>query len=163
MLIQNVNLLIVFYHINIAVKLKGIKMSWFSTILEPIVNLVKEPIVEWQKRKTIEVENESKERDRQHELNLKKVDIAFELAKQGQQIEADWDTNAQQDMKTSWKDEFYVILFSIPLIMAFIPDMQDIVLKGFETLNKTPDWYMLLVTGIVASVFGLRWLISRKK
>jgi len=138
-------------------------MSWFSTILEPIVNLVKEPIVEWQKRKTIEVENENKERDRQHELNLKKVDIAFELAKQGQQIEADWDTNAQQDMKTSWKDEFYVILFSIPLIMAFIPDMQDIVLKGFETLNKTPDWYMLLVTGIVASVFGLRWLISRKK
>lgn len=138
-------------------------MSWFSTILEPIVNLVKEPIVEWQKRKTIEVENESKERDRQHELNLKKIDIAFELAKQGQQIEADWDTNAQQDMKTSWKDEFYVILFSIPLIMAFIPDMQDIVLKGFETLNKTPDWYMLLVTGIVASVFGLRWLISRKK
>lgn len=138
-------------------------MSWFSTILEPIVNLVKEPIVEWQKRKTIEVENESKERDRQHELNLKKVDIAFELAKQGQQIEADWDTNAQQDMKTSWKDEFYVILFSIPLIMAFIPDMQDIVLKGFETLNKTPDWYMLLVTGMVASVFGLRWLISRKK
>lgn len=138
-------------------------MSWFSTILEPIVNLVKEPIVEWQKRKTIEVENESKERDRQHELNLKKVDIAFELAKQGQQIEADWDTNAQQDMKTSWKDEFYVVLFSIPLIMAFIPDMQDIVLKGFETLNKTPDWYMLLVTGIVASVFGLRWLISRKK
>ena len=70
-------------------------MSWFSTILEPIVNLVKEPIVEWQKRKTIEVENESKERDRQHELNLKKVDIAFELAKQGQQIEADWDTNAE--------------------------------------------------------------------
>lgn len=138
-------------------------MSWFNTILEPIVNLVKEPIVEWQKRKTIEVENESKERDRQHELNLKKVDIAFELAKQGQQIEADWDTNAQQDMKTSWKDEFYVVLFSIPLIMAFIPDMQDIVLKGFETLNKTPDWYMLLVTGIVASVFGLRWLISRKK
>lgn len=138
-------------------------MSWFSTILEPIVNVVKEPIVEWQKRKTIEVENESKERDRQHELNLKKIDIAFELAKQGQQIEADWDTNAQQDMKTSWKDEFYVILFSIPLVMAFIPDMQDIVLKGFETLNKTPDWYMLLVTGIVASVFGLRWLISRKK
>lgn len=138
-------------------------MSWFSTILEPIVSVVKEPIVEWQKRKTIEVENESKERDRQHELNLKKIDIAFELAKQGQQIEADWDTNAQQDMKTSWKDEFYVILFSIPLIMAFIPDMQDIVLKGFETLNKTPDWYMLLVTGIVASVFGLRWLISRKK
>ena len=138
-------------------------MGWFSTILEPIVNLVKEPIVEWQKRKTIEVENESKERDRQHELNLKKVDIAFELAKQGQQIEADWDTNAQQDMKTSWKDEFYVVLFSIPLVMAFIPDMQDIVLKGFETLNKTPDWYMLLVTGIVASVFGLRWLISRKK
>lgn len=138
-------------------------MSWFGALLEPLVGLIKEPIVEWQKRKTIEVELESKILDRQHELNLKKIDIAFELAKQGQQIEADWDTNAQNDAKLSWKDEYLTILFSIPLVLAFIPATQEAILVGFATLEQTPDWYMLMVTGIVASAFGLRWLLSRKK
>ena len=66
-------------------------------------------------------------------------------------------------MKTSWKDEYLTLLFSVPLILAFLPQTQEAVLKGFETLSKTPDWYMMLVTGIVAGVFGLRWLVSRKK
>lgn len=163
MLIQNVNLLIVFYHINIAVKLKGVTMSWFSSIFEPIIGLIKEPIVEWQKRKTVEIELQAKDKDRQHEINLKKMDIASELARQGIQVEADWDARAQADMSTSWKDEYLLILFSIPLILAFFPSTQQAVLNGFGILNKTPDWYMLLVTGIVAAVFGLRWLISRNK
>ncbi len=137
-------------------------MNWLACIFEPIINIVKEPINEWQKRKTLEVEIKDKDKERQHELNIKKIDVANELAKQGIQIEADWDTNAQQDMKTSWKDEYLTILFSVPLILAFIPATQESILKGFETLNKTPDWYMMLVMGIVAAVFGLRWLISRK-
>jgi len=137
-------------------------MSWWSALIEPVVSIVKEPLVEWQKRKTLEVEQIDKQLDRQHELNIKKIDVALELAKQGQKIEADWDTNAQQDMKTSWKDEYLTILFSVPLILAFFPQTQDAVLKGFETLAKTPEWYMMLVMGIVAGVFGLRWLISRK-
>ena len=137
-------------------------MNWLVSIFEPIINIVKEPINEWQKRKTLEVEIKDKDKERQHELNIKKIDVANELAKQGIQIEADWDTNAQQDMKTSWKDEYLTILFSVPLILAFIPATQESILKGFETLNKTPDWYMMLVMGIVAAVFGLRWLISRK-
>ena len=137
-------------------------MNWLASIFEPIINIVKEPINEWQKRKTLEVEIKDKDKERQHELNIKKIDVANELAKQGIQIEADWDTNAQQDMKTSWKDEYLTILFSVPLILSFIPSTQEAILNGFETLNKTPDWYMMLVMGIVAAVFGLRWLISRK-
>ena len=137
-------------------------MSWLTVLIEPIVSLVKEPIVEWQKRKTLEVEQADKALERTHELNIKKIDVATELAKQGIQIEANWDTNAQQDMKTSWKDEYLTLLFSVPLILAFFPQTQEAVLKGFETLSKTPDWYMMLVMGIVAAVFGLRWLISRK-
>lgn len=137
-------------------------MNWFASIFEPIINIVKEPLNELQKRKTLEVEIKDKDKERQHELNIKKIDVANELAKQGIQIEADWDTNAQQDMKTSWKDEYLTILFSVPLILAFIPATQESILKGFETLNKTPDWYMMLVMGIVAAVFGLRWLVSRK-
>lgn len=138
-------------------------MSWFGTLLEPIVGLVKEPIMEYQKRKTIEVELEAKILDRQHELNLKKMDIAGELAKQGVQVEADWDARAQADMATSWKDEYLLILFSIPLVLSFFTNTQDDILKGFAILEQTPDWYILMITGIVSATFGLRWLLSRKK
>lgn len=138
-------------------------MSWFITLLEPIVGLIKEPIMEYQKRKTIEVELEAKILDRQHELNLKKMDIAGELAKQGVQVEADWDARAQADMATSWKDEYLLILFSIPLVLSFFPSTQEAILKGFAILEQTPEWYMFLVTGIVSAVYGLRWYVSRKK
>lgn len=138
-------------------------MNWLTNVVAGVFGVIAKPVEEWQKRKTLEVAQKDKELERQYELNIKKIDVATELAKQGMQIEANWDTNAQQDMKTSWKDEYLTILFSVPLILAFFPQTQDAVLKGFETLNKTPDWYMMLVSGIVAGVFGLRWLVSRKK
>lgn len=138
-------------------------MSWFGTLMEPIVGLIKEPIVEWQKRKTIEVELEAKILDRQHELNIKKMDIANELAKQGIQIEADWDARAQVAMATSWKDEYLLVLFSIPLVLSFFPSTQQAILDGFSILEKTPHWYMLMITGIVSATFGTRWLLSRGK
>ena len=137
-------------------------MSWLTSVVSGIFGVITEPVKEWQRRETLKVEQQDKQLERQHELNVKKIDVALELAKQGQKIEADWDTNAQMDMKTSWKDEYLTILFSAPLILAFFPQTQDAVLKGFETLAKTPEWYMMLVMGIVAGVFGLRWLISRK-
>lgn len=137
-------------------------MNWLTEILAPITDIIKIPLEGREKRKTIEAEAEAKELDRIHELNLKKLDISSELAKQGLQIEGDWDTNAQQDAKTSWKDEYLTIIFSVPLILAFIPYTQQAVLEGFNTLNKTPDWYLVLVGGIVSAVFGLRWLVSKR-
>lgn len=138
-------------------------MSFLSKLnpLSWIADIVKEPINEWQKRKTLVVENEAKELEREHEVRLKKIDVAQELAKQGQKIEADWDTSAQNNMKHSWKDEWFTLLFSIPLVAAFIPILQPYILKGFETLEQTPRWYMWLVVGIVTATFGLRWMFGR--
>lgn len=135
-------------------------MGWFSEFLQPITDIVKVPLEGYETRKTLKVEQEGKELDRQHEIVMKKLSISEKLAEKGVQVEADWDTNAQNDAKTSWKDEYLMLIFSFPLILAFIPYAQEAVLKGFETLEKTPDWYMMLVLGIVASVFGLRWLVS---
>lgn len=137
-------------------------MGWFSEFISPITDIIKIPLEGYEARKTLKVELEAKELDRLHEINLKKLDTASKLAEKGLQVEADWDTSAQQDMKTSWKDEYLMILFSVPLILSFLPYTQQAVLKGFETLEKTPDWYMMLVVGIVSAVFGLRWLVSRR-
>ena len=70
--------------------------------------------------------------------------------------EIDWDIEMARSSASSWKDEWLVILFSIPLILAFIPGMEDVVRNGFEQLNKMPQWYQYSLGVIVAASFGVR-------
>ena len=70
--------------------------------------------------------------------------------------EIDWDLEMARGSQTSWKDEWLTILFSIPLILAFIPGMEDVVRNGFEQLNKMPEWYQYSLGVIVAASFGVR-------
>ena len=142
---------------------RRLKMNWLTSIFKPISDLITVPLKGWQERKTIEAQELSKANDRAHEINLKKLEIGNELAKQGIQAEISWDARAQEDMKHSWKDEYLLILFSIPLVGAFIPLYQDDIRKGFAVLEETPEWYILSILGMVAGSWGLRWLISRSK
>jgi hypothetical protein len=53
---------------------------------------------------------------------------------------ADWERIMAEGAKSSWKDEWFVIVLSIPLILAFIPGAEGWVDRGFEQLSKAPDW-----------------------
>ena len=64
-------------------------------------------------------------------------------------------------MRYTWKDEYLLIIFTVPLILAFIPSMVQYVEAGFEALEATPEWYRWLVTGMVVATFGLRWMFSK--
>ena len=70
--------------------------------------------------------------------------------------EIDWDLEMAKGSHSSGKDEWLVILFSIPLILAFIPGMEGVVKNGFEQLNKMPEWYQYSLGVIVAASFGVR-------
>jgi hypothetical protein len=70
--------------------------------------------------------------------------------------EIEWDIEAIKGSTSSWKDEWLTILFSIPLILAFIPGMDEVVINGFEQLNNMPDWYQYSLGVIVAASFGVR-------
>ena len=70
--------------------------------------------------------------------------------------EIDWDIEMARSSASSWKDEWLVVLFSIPLILAFIPGMEGIVQNGFEQLNKMPEWYQYSLGVIVAASCGVR-------
>ena len=60
--------------------------------------------------------------------------------------EIDWDLEMAKGSQSSWKDEWLTILFSIPLILAFIPGMEEVVKNGFAHLPTKPglgidlDW-----------------------
>ena len=70
--------------------------------------------------------------------------------------EIDWDLEAIKGSQSSWKDEWLVILFSIPLILAFIPGMEKVVANGFAQLETMPQWYQYSLGVIVAASFGVR-------
>ncbi len=70
--------------------------------------------------------------------------------------ELDWDLEMARGSQSSWKDEWLVILFSVPLILSFIPGMEGVVANGFEQLDKMPDWYQYSLGVIVAASFGVR-------
>ncbi len=70
--------------------------------------------------------------------------------------EIDWDLEMAKGSQTSWKDEWLTILFSIPLILAFIPGMEEVVANGFLQLQAMPEWYQYSLGVIVAASFGVR-------
>ncbi len=70
--------------------------------------------------------------------------------------ELEWDLEMARGSQSSWKDEWLVILFSVPLILAFIPGMEGVVSNGFAQLEAMPQWYQYSLGIIVAASFGVR-------
>ena len=73
---------------------------------------------------------------------------------------ADWEAQMARNSGQSWKDEWLTLLFSIPLILCFIPSMVPYVRAGFEVLETMPDFYQYTLSVIVAASFGVRSVIG---
>ena len=77
----------------------------------------------------------------------------------GQEMDNSWEL--EQIRNSGWKDEFVLILLSIPLILCFHPETVMYVELGFAALDKTPDWYQWLILAVFAAIYGIR--IWRRK
>ncbi len=86
--------------------------------------------------------------------------LAIELKRAGADI--DWDKQAMINAGNSWKDEYLLIIFSPPLVMAFVPGLAPYVLEGFRVLAETPDWYKGAIALMVAASFGMRAYAQRQ-
>ena len=69
---------------------------------------------------------------------------------------ADWERIMAQGSRSSWKDEWFVIILSLPLILCWIPAAEGWVERGFEQLNKAPDWYFYSLGIAISASFGVR-------
>ena len=57
---------------------------------------------------------------------------------------------------SGWKDEFWTIVISMPLILAWCPWTSEWVTEGFNTFAATPDWYQIAFGICVSSAFGFK-------
>ena len=86
-----------------------------------------------------------------------------------------WDVVNSNNKTASWADEWFVILFSYPLIglmLSPIVDLfmvdapyregqiQEAILEGLQSLDTAPDWYVISVMVMVASSFGYKKIVE---
>ena len=101
----------------------------------------------WQKRKTAKLEGDLKIADAKTNANIKKIET-------GQSADIAWEKTSLD--QSGWKDEYWTIVLSIPMIMCFIPGLVTYVEQGFMALQKTPLWYRYVVGVAIGSAFGVR-------
>lgn len=86
--------------------------------------------------------------------DIKKLEANEKALSEGRKQDTDWELASLKN--SSWKDEFWTIMIALPLPFVWFPKTQEAVLKGFEILNQTPDWYRWLLVTIVLAAFGIR-------
>ena len=90
------------------------------------------------------------------EQKLTAIKAESEIKKKLIAGEIEWDVEAMKASKDSWKDEYLTIIFSIPLLLCFIPFTVEYVERGFAALAQTPDWYKYTLGLIVSATFSIR-------
>jgi len=124
-------------------------------IIGPVLGIVSDWLDGRRKLKQARLEGELK-------VTQAKTEAAVRIAETQQQMDADW--NKLSIENSSWKDEWFVILLSIPMILCFIPGGADYVAAGFTALQETtPDWYQYAFLVAVASSFGFKKLADIRR
>ena|SRR6185295_1461469 len=125
-------------------------MTW--TPLDIITGVLK-PIGDFFNRR-----QEIKAVEHQNEIDILKAqgERQAALISQGLAADASWEMEFARQASSSWKDEYELIVVSIPTIMCFVPGWDVYVMKGFEALGKTPAWFQFLLVTIFLANYGIR-------
>ena len=84
--------------------------------------------------------------------------------------EVEYQASVRQSNDQGYKDEFVLILISVPIILLFWsvfsddPKIQEKVALFFEHFNNLPFWFQALWVSVCGAIFGIKAtdLIKRK-
>ena len=79
-----------------------------------------------------------------------------EIMKTAATHDSKWELIMAESTKGSWKDELVTIVVLIPVILVFIPGMEEVVENGFNRLSELPDWYQYLVFLVCSAALGIK-------
>jgi hypothetical protein len=130
-----------------------------GTLLGGVVDGVSGYFKGKQELKKVKIESEKKIIEARANSEIAISEAKIEMAKNGQANNFDLDKLAMQNMEKSYKDEFLLGLFSIPMILAFI--YPDVALAGFEVIAKMPTWYQYTFIGMVVVIYGMRGMLTK--
>lgn len=115
------------------------------------IKMVAAPIVQvvtgWQQRKTVKLEGDLAVAKAVTDARIKKVST-------GQAADIAWEKTSLD--QSGFKDEYWTIILSIPMVMCFIPGLVIYVERGFMALQETPTWYQYAIGVAIGAAFGIR-------
>ena len=89
-----------------------------------------------------------------------KLDAELQIQLESQENLAVWEQLHAKGSDASWKDEFWTIVWSIPLILAFVEfpffNGPQVAFDGFAALKEMPEWYQYTLISMVLASFGIR-------
>ena len=137
-------------------------MALQLNIVGALLKNITEPVVAYFNTRQ---ELKSKERMRKEEYKDAVHQRQVQLVKEGLTADMNWEMEFAKQAATSWKDEYTLIVVSIPAIMAFVKlelwgyvfDGPAIVSQGFAALATTPMWYQILLGTMFGATVGVRW------
>jgi hypothetical protein len=88
----------------------------------------------------------------QGKIDAAKAEAAYKVA--DLQYDDQWEL--AQIANSGFKDEYVLIILSVPLVLCFIPYTAPWVLAGFGILKACPGWYQGLLVAIFSAVYGIR-------
>lgn len=118
-------------------------LSILGSIVEPIKSIVDG----WQARKTVKLEGDLAISKAKTSAHIKKIEI-------GQKADIAWEKTSLD--QSGWKDEYWTIVLSLPMIMCFFPGLAEFVTLGFQALQCTPEWYRYSIGVAIGSAFGVK-------
>ena len=92
-----------------------------------------------------------------------KAEAEAEVMKTAATHDSKWELVMAQSTQNSYKDEIITIIVLIPVILVFIPGMENIVQQGFQRLNELPQWYQHILYLTILAGLGLKGLDKFKK
>ena len=118
--------------------------------LGPILSLVSEPVKSFMETRTIKAENKAK-------IEAAKVNAQIRGIERTAESEINYDIEALRQQQYSWKDEFALLVITLPFIGSFLPWTQEFVMLGWDYVSRAPEWYCYTFIGAISASLGIRW------
>ena len=94
-------------------------------MFEKIINMFKEMYIAKQQKKSLEIQRKVEIENKQHELKLKRAELEAEYASKGKPLPDNLDRLSMEQMEGSYKDEIIMTIVFTPIVMVFIPFLQN--------------------------------------
>ena len=102
------------------------------------------------------MENKLQETKANSQVKIAKAEAEAEVHKKVATGEIEWEKTMAKASGDSWKDEYLVVVLTVPAILVFVPGMEDIIQRGFLVLDTLPDWYQSALMIAISASFGIK-------
>ena len=104
---------------------------------------------------------ERKAAKERHEQEIEAAETKSEIKRAEETATADraWEARGQQ--QSGWKDEFFLVILSAPIIGVFIPPLRPYITDGFTALKThVPDWWLWMWVTCFGSAYGVKKFVN---